>query len=353
VFDVQRGVQDVCGSASYSKSPPTHHAIETPPQKVTYSTLASDAIGRQIGLEYGFENDTECSLWHRGVSDTYLLSASGRRFALRISRANWRTQEAISTELDLLEHLRTRGANVTTPIVRRDGRCMTEVRAPEGIRIAVLFPWVPGRAPKRGEAEQARLYGKLVAEMHSAADGLPLVRSRPRMDLDYLLTTSISHIKPRLEELPDTVDRLDALAQRIRTQLDESTLEKLDWGFCHGDVHPDNARIDGEHIALFDFDSCGFGWRLLDLAAYRLDARWHGKEDVAWEPFSRGYLQIRPSAAKSLNLIGPFMILRYLWLTWQWIILSADGAIGSLSDDFFEELIPFCERVEVELPVIR
>jgi len=45
-------------------------------------------------------------------------------------------------------------------------------------------------------------------------------------------------------------------------------LEKTDqtWGLIHGDLHPANCVLYGGEVRVVDFDSCGFGYYLSDMA---------------------------------------------------------------------------------------
>jgi Ser/Thr protein kinase RdoA (MazF antagonist) len=297
---------------------------------------------------YDLQSPVECVLFQRGVNDTYLLSSHGRKFAVRVSRANWRSKEELIGELDALRHLARKGVRVVMPIARTDGDLTTEVQVPEGLRRAVMFDWITGRAPKYTDVAHAYEYGKQVATLHSASDDLAADIARPTIDLEYLLREPLDRIQGRLNGLPTVRRHLDSLVGRVLTRLNGAKLHLLDWGFCHGDVWSNNAHIDGSRVVLFDFDSCGWGWRLFDLASYRWEARRQNAEISAWTPFAQGYLENRPAAADSLRHVGLFMILRHLWTTGQWIILSTEMGVSFLPDEFFEDLVPFCERIEAD-----
>lgn len=316
------------------------------PNEVTYSTLSNRAAQLLMVREYELNIPLNCSLYNRGVNDVYLLSTSRGRFALRISRVNWRSREAIVEELDALHYLRRNGVDVALPVSRRDGDFITDVTLPEGRRSAVVFHWINGVELKYSDPEHSLHCGRLVARMHAATNYLPPCQTRKRLDLECLLTEPLSTLRPRLEYIPEHIRRLDALVTRIEQRIDTATVANLDWGFCHGDVCANNARIEGNKVVLFDFDICGLGWRALDLACYRLDARRNAMESVAWPSFIKGYLEVRPQMESSLEVIGVFMILRYLWTMALWVTLSSEGVMFALAEDFFEGLVPYCEEIE-------
>jgi Ser/Thr protein kinase RdoA (MazF antagonist) len=329
------------GRAPYLSSA-THY------QPIIYSTLSMEGIKRLVVQHYDFDESVECTFFCRGVSDTYLLSSPAGRFAFKVHRTNWRAREAILWEMAALIHMGGKGVEVAMPVPRRDGEFITELRAPEGLRSAVLFHWANGHAPEYTDSAHALQYGRLVAKLHTAGDDLPPNGSRPKMDMEYLFAKPLARIRSRLRDLPSVAARLTALEERTLIQVRRAEKELGDWGFCHGDVWANNARIDGNRLVLFDFDFCGSGWQVFDLASYRWHARYVDLEQASWKPFIEGYLQIRPAAASSLEFIGLFMILKHLWTTAHWIGRLPETGAYFLSDQSLENLVPFCEKIESE-----
>lgn len=316
------------------------------PFPIIYSTLCVERLKEWITRHYDFGDDVDLLFYCRGVSDTYLLSTPGRQFALKVYRTNWRTDEAILEELAAIRHMACRGVDVALPRPRNDGKWITQIPAPEGPRKAMLFDWAAGRAPLYNDIDHARRYGDLVGRLHEAGEDLPLSAARPRLDADYLLEVPLVRIRTRLKRFPSIARELDALAERTRVRIREVFPKLNDWGFCHGDIWANNARIDGERLVLFDFDLCGSGSTLFDLATYRWDARCKGFETPAWPAFLEGYLHIRPEAEASLEHLGLFMILRHLWTAAFFVGRLPETGAYFLSDDDLENLVPFCKELE-------
>lgn len=317
-------------------------------QPIIYSTLSIVGIKDFVLRGYDLDEPLECTFISRSVSDTYKLSTPTARYALKIYRTGWRSTQDILWELSALDHVERRGVNIARPVLRKDGRLITEVRAPEGMRSAVLFQWANGTAPKYTEPEHARQYGQLLARLHEAGEAMPLKCSRPMMDRAYLLDSPLALIRTRLMDRPDISANLDALEARVSARLAEVEQEDLDWGFCHGDVWLNNARFDGDRLVLFDFDFAAKGWRIFDLASYRWDARRRGMEHRAWDPFIDGYMQVRRAVAPSLRFVGLFMLLKHLWTTAFFIERAPETGTNFLSDEELEDLVPSCERIEAE-----
>ena len=318
------------------------------PGTVLYSTFSSAAIKQLVLSHYDLDDSAECTFFNRGLNDTYRVSVQDRQFALRLYRSRWRTREAVMGELAALLHIGGKGLPIATPIARSDGELMTEVPAPEGPRWAALFNWVKGTEPTYRDETHARLYGTLAAQLHRATDDLPSSATRSPLDLNYLLERPLESLRPALKSRPALAARFDAVVDRVRTRVESAKERLLDWGFCHGDLHCGNARIDGQRLSLYDFDCCGPGWRLYDLATYRWAARLRQFEGGAWKPFKEAYLEVRPAAADTLELAPLFVILRHIWLQGYHVWNATEDGSSMQTDGYFDYLVKFCEHIESE-----
>ena len=100
-------------------------------------------------------------------------------------------------------------------------------------------------------------------------------------------------------------------------------------GLCHGDLHPGNVRFDAAgKPTLFDFDCCGYGWRVYDLAVFhwniymeRRPTRWRERR---WEAFLRGYERVRALPGGLHECLPFFLVARQIWL----LGLDAAGKSG-------------------------
>jgi Ser/Thr protein kinase RdoA (MazF antagonist) len=316
--------------------------------QIASSTFSNRVLSRLVNSDYDVGGSAKCVLIQRGVNDTYMVSAGTQRFALKIYRIKWRTRDSILDELMAIQHVNARGAHVAAPIGRRDGGLITEIHAPEGIRSAVLFGWAEGRAPKFTESADATQAGVALGRFHIAGADFRPIRIRPRMDISDLFERSLVRIRPRLRLMPSVWARLDTIVGRISSQVSQVRQQLTDWGLCHGDFTEANMRLDGENSSLFDFDWCGSGWRVFDLATFQWSACQRDSDRMAWSAFVDGYLRVRPVAAESLRFVPLFLVLRYFWHTAQIIALSSYLGAGSLSDDFFEDFVVACEGIEWE-----
>ena len=316
--------------------------------QILYSTIAAEEVKRLATRCYNFPSLLQCVFYHRGLNDVYQIILPERQFALRISRANWRVRSELLAELAVINHLHTKGIDVALPIPRADGDWITEIMAPEGVRSSILYSWVKGSKVKYDSKSHVQLLGRLMARVHSALDDIAPQPALPNMDINFLLRTPLDTIRPSVAGRPDLLLELTELTRRLESRLTSANRVLSDWGLCHGDVANHNAHVEGDHCVLFDFDFCGWGWRIFDLATYRLHARCAGLETQAWDPFIREYLALRADAEVSLNHIGLFMCLRYLWVAGKSIERLVEEGIGALPDTYFETLIRICNEIEAE-----
>jgi Ser/Thr protein kinase RdoA (MazF antagonist) len=319
------------------------------PQPIIYSTLSMDGVKDLILQNYDVSEPLDCTFISRSVSDTYRITTPEQRFAVKIYRTRWRSPEDIQWEMRILQHMNARGVDVVLPIPGRDGQIITKVYAPEGLRSAVLFEWVNGLVPKYTAAEHAARYGAALAKLHNAGEEMATSALRPPIDMTYLLEEPMARIRTRMADLPLIAPKLAALEERIRKRCENAERSLGNWGFCHGDIWANNARLEKARLVLFDFDFSGSGWQIFDLASYRWDARRRGAEHPAWRPFIDHYLQVRPSLAESLKYIGLFMILKHLWTTAFFIERAPETGTNFLSDEDLEAVVPYCERIEAEM----
>ena len=319
------------------------------PHRVIYSTFSPDYIKKITKTHYCIQEPESCVLYHRGTSDIYRIFAGAQSYALRLYRSNWRSRQDILTELKAIKCIGDAGAVVARPIPRPDGSEVTDVLAPEGIRSAVLFEWIHGSTPKYTNSDDMTRFGAALATFHLAGDALAGDIPCPKLDMDYLFTHPLLQLTKRVKNISSMAERITSLGCRIREHIQNVSPFLWDWGFCHGDVWVNNAHIDSARVVLFDFEFCGYGWRLADLAGHRYDTVERGVEDVAWRPFIEGYLATRPAAVKSLKEFGVFMILTCLWTTAYRIQQSETAGSELAGDDFVEHMVSECERIEVEV----
>jgi Ser/Thr protein kinase RdoA (MazF antagonist) len=234
------------------------------------STLAPQALASLVYSCYDVEIVKSCRFWRRGLSDVYLVDTLSKPYILRVSHHHWRSKNETDFELELLEFLRQYQISVASPLRTKEGNLSIEIDAPEGKRYAALFHYAPGEIAL-GDLNhpQSFLLGEIVAKLHKASREFQTLAYRKPLNLEYLLDDSLQIIAPFFHHRPqDLRYLLDAIA-RIKRDLQNLPTEPPYWVVCWGDPHSGNVHIARDNqMTLFDFDQCGYGWRVFDIAKF-------------------------------------------------------------------------------------
>jgi len=258
---------------------------------------------------------------------------SRRRFVLRVYQpasggyvANHDTPSILS-ELAWVRSLRhDAGLVVPDPIPAHDGALLTE--APGAGDLApwrcVLSAWVPGRRLSAG-LTPARLerVGRFMGRMHrhAAAFAPPTGFTRPRWDWERLFGAA-SMLDPARGGLVFDAADLDVFAALARHA--DDVMRALGegpevFGLIHSDLHQGNYLFQGREVHAIDFDECGFGHYLFDMAVTLFALR--RREDYAplRAAFLHGYRSEHRLTEPDEGRLETFLALRVVDFV-NWII---------------------------------
>lgn len=303
---------------------------------VVYSTLASGAIASLVLDNYSVGEIASCQFWHRGLCDVYIIQTPICPYIFRVSHHHWRSQSDIIFELELLDFWRQQQLPVAYPIPTQDRQLWLEIDAPEGKRYGTLFPYAPGEiAIGDFNTTQSLLLGKTLAKLHETSRRFQPTAHRQPLTLEYLFDASLEKIKPFLKHRPNDLEYLQKIIAHSREKIDNLPQSGAFWVVCWGDPHSGNTHFTTDNqITLFDFDQCGYGWRMFDIAKF-----WHvslrtGISRKVRDTFLEGYQAISPLTARELALLQPFTQAAHFW-SWSISIHSAIIHNWCLLDDSY------------------
>ncbi len=282
---------------------------------VTYSTLAPDAILSLAYVKYNIEIPKNCFFWHRGLSDIYLIETIGKSYIFRVSHQHWRTKTEIDFELELLTFLKHRNIPVAQPLSTKSGHLSLEIDAPEGKRYAALFHCAPGEiAIGDLNSIQSRLVGETVAKLHCASREFQTLAQRPPLNFKYLLDDSLQIIAPFLHHRKQELKYLVKTISYIKETVKELPQKPPFWGICWGDPHSGNVHFTPDNqMTLFDFDQCGYGWRIFDLAKFLQVSLQTGLSRKIRQAFLEGYQTVEKLTDLEESLLHPLTEAAYIW----------------------------------------
>jgi Ser/Thr protein kinase RdoA (MazF antagonist) len=123
--------------------------------------------------------------------------------------------------------------------------------------------------------------------------------------------TILAQLSPQNEHRPYFED----LRVRVRARAEEVGLAAFREGLCHGDLNFSNVvrQPDGE-LGLYDFESCGTGMLVYDLAVLRWTQRLVGAPERVWEDFLDGYRKANELPERELAGVDLLVLLRQLYM---------------------------------------
>lgn len=281
---------------------------------VINSTLSPAGIGEFVSKKYSLRKNISCKLLKTGINHTYRIEDSNGFFVFRVYSYNWRTQNEITEELNLLNLLKQNNIPVSYPIADNQGNYIQTINAPEGERFAVLFSYAKGHKILNYSKEIHFEIGKLTAQIHSLTKGLQ--QSRTSYTTDILLNNSLVNIKQFLSADSEEMQFLIATKTLLETEILSADTNLIRTGVVHLDIWFDNLNIsDTNKITLFDFDFCGNGWLCLDIAYYIMQV--HNTEKIEAErkqkinSFLKGYETIQEISTEEKRLLPTLGVCLY------------------------------------------
>ncbi|MET0687162.1 MAG: phosphotransferase [Solirubrobacteraceae bacterium] len=238
------------------------------------------ALGRAALAAYGLQGAPFRLLQHE-YNTTFRV---GGRYVLRVGRAHGQTLAALASEAAWLHALAEEtDLVVPAPVPTRDGALAVMASAP-GVpeeRACVLLRWVEGRFRDASlRPVHARRIARVQAALHEHALGWtpppgftrpPASRltaraaDGPAADEAEALRLVAALMGPR-----DAQTVRDALA-RVRDTERALAAEPGGVALVHGDLHHENVVFAGTEARAIDFDDCGVGPLLYDLAVTRFE----------------------------------------------------------------------------------
>jgi len=255
----------------------------------------------------------------------FQVQTPNSNFALRLHRPGYQTPEAMASELAWMASIGDSGVQVPTPIVNQSGKFLEPF---EGYYIDMLS-WLTGQPmgcfgqplaldDRNGTFAQI---GRMMAQLHAQADAWNRPNGFQRMAWNRDGLIGENPLWGRFWENPDLPADLQQQMLQCRAQVDVILAnENLDYGLIHADLVRENILLEGNQLQLIDFDDCGFGYRLFDVAT-TLGKNW--LEDDAKEleaAFIEGYTSVRQQDWQYLPMFTMLRALTYV----GWIVPRID-----------------------------
>ena len=247
----------------------------------THDSL-SDAIAREAqGLIklYDFSEATTVSLLSESENKVYLVDDPSRseKHVLRVNsgRLKYHTSSSIASELMWMSGLRN-DTDIVVPKVlsTKDGKLVQTLSATDmdKPRHAAIYSFLSGAEPSEDALVPGfKRLGEISARMHLHAKNWT-----PPADFKRHAWSPEAILDDRLSWGPwqngvaiegETSSLLFRLDDVVRKRLANLPTGREHYGLIHADLRLANLLVEDDRTAIIDFDDCGYGWYLFDLAA--------------------------------------------------------------------------------------
>lgn len=285
---------------------------------------------------YPWGRERTLSLLHLSENATFLMSRAEDREpiqVMRVSRIGYHSEEEIRAELCWLVHLQGQSQMRTvTPIPNRRGELLTPVKMGGQDFVCVVFGYLRGEKPDPrrdpGAWEDFFRVGRTAALLHRDTMGWDGSRKlcRPHLDWEAMLgPEGVFGDWRQCRELDLRESRLlEQVCGEIRERLSRYGRHKTNYGLIHADLRAANLLRSGDGMWVMDFDDCGFGWHLYDLAASFSFIEDDDRMSRWIEAWVNGYETVLTFSKEDIREIPTFVMARRIQLL-AWITSHEDS----------------------------
>ncbi|MFK8013634.1 MAG: phosphotransferase enzyme family protein [Marinicellaceae bacterium] len=268
---------------------------------------------------------------NHGENTTYKIISKQGNFLLRIHRKNYHSKNAILEELSWIMHLSESTDFIQKPISSKNGLLVEEVTIGETLdtRLCSVLTWIDGNLKFRSLTQKSLFNtGLLAGKLHKNAIKQKVVH-RNYWDSEGLLGKnasfgSLQSLRPEIKEAE----------YKILEACRKMTFSKIDYynknnphksSMIHADLHFGNIVWKKDEPIPIDFDDCGFGPHMYDLAVIlkgfdNIFKHSHKKDQKPFvESLFEGYSTNQDLSKEDIDILPYFKITRSLvMLGWQY-----------------------------------
>ncbi|MFG6666103.1 phosphotransferase enzyme family protein [Halomonas sp. HNIBRBA4712] len=318
-----------------------------------YDTLDNAALTRlaeQAMTRYEPHLQGEVALLCRSENATFVLTVEGRRHALRLHRANYHQKADIESELAWLDALRETGIQVPEAIADAGGERVLTLALPDGSeRHAVLFHWMEGEMPTTEvDPRSFHQLGRITAKLHEHSRGWPQPEGFQRIVWNHDTMVGPEGHWGDWRDAPGlSLDDKSVVEKALRS-IDEAMAgfgkDASRYGLIHADLRLTNLLMHEGETRVIDFDDCGMGWYLHDLAAAISFEEHHPNAEVWVEQWLKGYEEVITLSEEERAIIPSMLIQRRIQMT-AWMASHADTEMArSLGSEWVGHTVRLCKR---------
>ena len=300
---------------------------------------------------FHLSREAVAELFRLGENDVFRVTDPQQgRFALRIHKPGYQNAASVASELAWLAALASEAIPVNAPVVGRDGALLQRAGEDEEAPLAVLFDWIE-EAPDAAVADESETFaalGEVLGRIHRHGRSWepPEGFRRQRWDIDGLVGEGHIHGPYRAAAgiAPAQLDLFDATVAAIRERIAHLREEhRAGWGLIHGDFSLANTIVAADGPVIIDFDDCGWGWPLYDIAV----ALWRRGSDETFprlrDGLLKGYERALPFPGEQYACLEDIVMAQRLG-NLGWFGKHADSPLAEVLPQRIEEAEEACRK---------
>jgi len=285
------------------------------------STQAAAQYAHEALRQFGLGGRARLTFLREGENVTFRIdSADERRFALRVHRKGYHDLDAIQSEHAWMSDLARAGVRVPTVVQTPGGDTVVQATlgSPEQTRFCSMLEWIEGDLLHHLQCvdplEAMPMLGSAIAQLHlHARSWTPPSRFvRTPWDSDAFVGD-----EPRWGDPAEattwersTLDALRRARPAVRRCLQRLGTSPEVFSLIHADLTAQNVLDCGGEIAIIDFDDCGPGWLLYDIAVALQDFEVDDRLERLQDALLQGYVAVAGELPVALELLPVFRIAR-------------------------------------------
>lgn len=306
---------------------------------------------------YGMEQTDEVSMIVLSENATYMVKnkkTGAKDGVMRVSRPGYHTLDELNSEMKWLRQINEyTPLIVANPLKGLNGQNIQVVTGPDKQNyFCVICEFLSGISPDENNEEQMvkqfKYLGETTAYLHRQTEIWNGTKKLNRIDwtFDNIIgkTPKWGDWRKFPDMTPEAQAYLEEIVQIIEKRLMRYGKNENNYGLIHADLRLANLLIEGEQIKVIDFDDCGFGWHLHDLASALSFIEEKPIVPKLVNAWLSGYKKVLPFTDTDFEEIDTFIMMRRLQLT-AWLgSHQQSGPVAELSIGWMNGTLELAER---------
>jgi homoserine kinase len=298
--------------------------------RIVLDKIANNVV-KKINKEY------EARFIHLSENATYVVYSDDKPlYTIRISRSDYRTMSQLESEIAWLNIIKNTDIPAIIPVDIM-GRYVNYI---DGYFVT-LFEYIDGEMPEYNDINVMYECGRLAALLHNSVK--PDYIDRPVWSIDNMTGENGLWGNWRLNsELTEAdIILIDNIIEESKLKINDYKTNK--YGLIHIDLRMTNL-IKSDKFYAIDFDDCGFGYYIQDLAAALSFMETSDNIDELKSVWYKGYEEISFLTDEDKAMVDTFIFLRRIQLL-AWITSHCESDyVKTVSKGFVKETMKFVKN---------